>query len=338
MNNEDVLTTTEFTPLTTCETADEPKHFESLCPKKRNISGKYKCPKCQKAYLGRSRMLKHLEDNPDHGPIPEHCKPNNSEVWNYLVDVAQKCPPGKKGSKFCEELSTLLQNLRVLARFLFKRSKEKNNVVVDEFLGTALDITPGSYRFNENELHKDLTVFKILNDMKLFDDENEMKSKPKENQNPQNVTSTYTENGAKNESETFVSINDNTNNHNENAMDDFSTEAREFHYSKPNQEVTNKQETAVNADNSLSLHSDLLSDNSLLNSLPNLRCSVDDLILPGVDSANVSHLLDNSASSNEPINVDDFVNERLKTITGPDIDSTLNLDLPALDLFHFHHS
>lgn len=255
-------------------------------------------------------MLKHLEDNPDHGPIPEHCKTNNSEVWNYLVDITQKCPTGRKGLKFCEELSTLLQNLKALARFLFKISNDKNTVVVDTFLGAALDLAPGNYRFNENELHKDVTIFKMLNDMKLFDEKKQATIIQSSQKLPQSAV-------AKNEllSSNFNSV---TNNHDENAvMDSFLAKEKES-----NQDTTNKQP----ADNSLSLQTDLLSDNSLLNSLPNLRCSVDDLIL---DNA---HLLDNSVSSNDAINVDEFVSERLKTITGSDID----LDLPSLDLFQFH--
>ncbi|KAJ8930966.1 hypothetical protein NQ314_016180 [Rhamnusium bicolor] len=91
-------------------------------------------------------------------------------------------------------------------------------------------------------------------------------------------------------------------------------------------------------DGRLSVHTDLLSDNSLLN-LPNLRNSVDDLILSGVDSG--TNLLDNSTSSDEVMNVDQFVNERFKKITEPDIEINgggLNLDLPTLDLFHFHTS
>lgn len=52
-------------------------------------------------------------------------------------------------------------------------------------------------------------------------------------------------------------------------------------------------------------------------------------------------LLDNSTSSDEVMNVDQFVNERFKKITEPDLDISgggLNLDLPPLDLFQFHTS
>lgn len=80
---------------------------------------------------------------------------------------------------------------------------------------------------------------------------------------------------------------------------------------------------------------ELLTDNSLL-SLPNLRNSVDDLMLPNVETN--GNLLDNSASSDEVMNVDQFVNERFKNLTDPDIDHSLNLELPNLDLFNFHTS
>lgn len=88
----------------------------------------------------------------------------------------------------------------------------------------------------------------------------------------------------------------------------------------------------------MAVHQELLSENSLLH-LPNLRTAVDDLMLTGVDTG--SNLLDNSTSSDEVMNVDQFVNERFKKITEPDLDisgASLNLDLPPLDLFQFHTS
>lgn len=340
---------------------EQPKVFKSLSdiPRKRIISAKYKCPKCQKVYLGRSRMVKHLEDNPDHGPIPEYCKTNNSEVWNCLVDVTQKSPAGKKGLKFCEELSNLLQNLKVLSRFLFKLSDEKNAVALDKYLGAVLDLPPGNYRFNESELHKDVTIFKMLNDMKLFEDAIRTKSNnvEKSNCNVENnlVSACDTPDTEQNNSSGNNSINNNkvvgdsfvngtnyTSTQNENAMNEYSiNESKDQRYCKPStiENIPNANSTV--SDNVTSLHNELLSDNSLMNSLQHLRCSVDDLILPGMDSTNVSQLLDTTTSSEEAMNVDQFVNERLKTITGPDIDVSNfvpNLDLPNLDLFHFHDS
>lgn len=345
------MRTTEFsTPIQ--NDTEQPKIFESLSstPKKRIISAKYRCPKCQKVYLGRSRMVKHLEDNPDHGPIPEHCKTNNSEVWNYLVDITQKFPTGKRGMKFCAELSNLLQNLKVLSRYLFKLSDEKNAVALDTFLGAVLDLPSGNYRFNESELHKDVTIFKMLNDMKLFDDANQTKKGDKHENgvNKSNNLSTLTFNEQKSNSENvlpdvnnqtesrtavFASSKNSASIQDENAMDEYSI-------------IENKNcksdttESNQNDNSAAALHGELLSDNSLMNSLPNLRCSVDDLMLPGMDS-NVPPVLDTTTSSDEAINVDQFVNERLKTIAGADIDlsnSALSLDLPTMDLFHFHHS
>lgn len=55
----------------------------------------------------------------------------------------------------------------------------------------------------------------------------------------------------------------------------------------------------------------------------------------------MSNLLENSGSSDEVMNVDQFVNERFKKITESEMDlqnGHLNLDLPSLDLFHFHDS
>lgn len=99
-----------------------------------------------------------------------------------------------------------------------------------------------------------------------------------------------------------------------------------------------KKPLAEPLDDRISVPQELLSENSLLH-LPNLRTAVDDLMLTTVDTG--STLLDNSTSSDEVMNVDQFVNERFKKITEPDLDilgASLNLDLPPLDLFQFHTS
>lgn len=343
--NEVVLKTTEFSTPTENET-EQPKVFQSLpstSRKRAAISSKYRCPKCQKVYLGRIKMVKHLEDNPDHGPIPEYCKTNNSEVWNYLVDITQKLPTGKRGSKFCEELSNLLQNLRVLSRFLFKLSDEKNTVALDTYLGSVFDLPPGNYRFNESELHKDVTIFKMLNDMRLFENANKRKNNSfKTNSDTSKATGNdfmdvvEHRNDVDNKTEVVSHsfVNCNNTNHKENGVtEEFSVNEDKAH---------NGNEKPTTSNNVVSLHNELLCDNSLMNALPNLRTSVDDLILPVMDNTNVSQLLDTTTSSDEAINVDQFVSERLKTIiTESDIDLStpaLTLDLPTLDLYQFSHS
>lgn len=276
-DNSENLVVKEFTPLNPIQPQPEvlPKLEQPLgtAPRKRNISPQYCCPKCHKAYLGKSRMLKHLQDFPDHGPVPLHCRDNNFEAWNFLVDVTHKCSPGSRGKKFCAELTNLLHNLRLLKRVLFKAPKDEKNVVkVDAVLGRALDLEPGNYRFNESELLKDVTVFTLLQNSQFFDsDENTV------------VKGEICKNG---EEANFGSFD-------------------------------KKQEL-------IGLHNEeLLSENSLLN----LRNSVDDLILPG--------------NSEEVMNVDQFVNERFKNMTGSDVDlggGPLNMDLQGLDLFEFHNS
>lgn len=358
--NEDELTTTEFTPLSTSQTADKeqpPKLLEPLGThqRKRNISARYRCPKCQKAYLGRNRMLRHLQDNPDHGPIPEHCKDNNFEAWNFLVDITQKCSIGNKGKKFCEELTNLLHNVKILARVLFKSSKDQKNAVkIDRVLGNALDLAPGEYKFNENELHKDVTVLSLLENSRFFEEtylnnENKSCNDSVQTNEPMNVSSdtktneTFQNNSSYHSNNTMnqnkVNINSETI---ETNFNNFGSNSRTNENQETTAFQTNEERKAEHQlDSTISLHSDLLSHNSLLNSLPNLRTSVDDLILSGVDSGHVSNLLDNSTSSDEVMNVDQFVNERFKKITEPEIDlqnNSLNLDLPTLDLFQFHDS
>ncbi|XP_017785805.1 PREDICTED: uncharacterized protein LOC108568953 isoform X2 [Nicrophorus vespilloides] len=67
----------------------------------------------------------------------------------------------------------------------------------------------------------------------------------------------------------------------------------------------------------------------------------DELILPDT-SGHVSNILDTSTSSDDIMNVDQFVNERFKKLTEVEEEIStangLSLDLPALDCFNFHTS
>lgn len=75
--------------------------------------------------------------------------------------------------------------------------------------------------------------------------------------------------------------------------------------------------------------------------LQNELRDVDDLMLVNVDTGQVSSILDTSSNSDDIMNVDQFVNERFKKLTEPDIDiqnNLLNLELPPLDMFNFHTS
>ncbi|KAK9721430.1 hypothetical protein QE152_g21539 [Popillia japonica] len=75
--------------------------------------------------------------------------------------------------------------------------------------------------------------------------------------------------------------------------------------------------------------------------LQNELRDVDELMLVNVDTGQVSNILDTSSNSDDIMNVDQFVNERFKKLTEPDIDiqnNLLNLELPPLEMFHFHTS
>lgn len=136
---------------------------------KRKVSAQYRCPKCEKGYLGKTKMIQHLKKYPDHGPIPEYENNLNFEVWNYLVDITQKCPPARRGIKFCEELTNLLHNVLLLTSALFKKAEiYKNPVEVDKVLGNAIRLSPGLYNFNDAELIKDVTVLKLITNTDFF--------------------------------------------------------------------------------------------------------------------------------------------------------------------------
>ncbi|KAF7274231.1 hypothetical protein GWI33_013092 [Rhynchophorus ferrugineus] len=84
---------------------------------------------------------------------------------------------------------------------------------------------------------------------------------------------------------------------------------------------------------------DILSENSVLVSMQNIPHTADEFMLPVPTES--SNILDNSSSSDEVMNVDQFVNERFKKITEPDIEvsnNSLSIDIANLDLFQFHTS
>ncbi|CAG9835074.1 unnamed protein product [Diabrotica balteata] len=370
----------------------------------RKIASQYRCPKCCKAYMGKMKMLQHIKKYPDHGPLPQSDNSNvNFEVWNYLVDITQRCSVAQRGIKFCEELTNLLHNVLLLTSALFKKVEEnKNFVEVDKVLGNAIGLNPGCYTFNDSELYKDVTVLKLITTTDFFKPIDQPKNKnqlTKENnvkterdpfivnnetisnvngsslKNVQEVfrreqvntkkiapsvvtvskvdekiTVTDSSVGIENQhiqsNNTMGNSNMTLDEHNRNHvnLDENVTKNLEYDYFTNSNElrkspsyciptVQSKDATSLNdKDQTTHIEPELLSDNSLLH-LSNIRNTVDELMLTTVDPGGT--LLDNSTSSDEVINVDQFVNERFKKITEPDLE--LNLDLPSLDLFQFHN-
>ncbi|CAH1175742.1 unnamed protein product [Phaedon cochleariae] len=350
LDSEDQLEfkTSEFTKFIE-KPSVKPKPPKELShhQRKRKIAAQYRCPKCQKAYLGKAKMLDHIKKYPDHGPLPQREHNDlNFDVWNYLVDVTQKSPPAQRGMKFCEELTNLLHNILLLTSALFKKVEQnKNYVEVDKVLGNAIGLAPGLYKFNDTELHKDVTVLKLITNTDFFNPVDPVEDRPVEPQ--QNDTNSMVENQelhsdnshAKTEKTIIpcdkpqIPLEDMYFNTDQDETLEKSAEPYSIPKIEPriasdmsqmSDEFNKKTETSL-------LDTELLSDNSLLN-LSNIRSSVDEFMTGGT-------LLDNSTSSDEVMNVDQFVNERFTKITEADLGmggASLNLDLPSLDLFNFH--
>lgn len=62
-------------------------------------------------------MLRHFRQYPGHGP---KARSEHVAAWNCLIEVANKMPVGSRGTKFCQEVAVFVQNLRMLAKKLFK--------------------------------------------------------------------------------------------------------------------------------------------------------------------------------------------------------------------------
>ncbi|KAH1014360.1 hypothetical protein HUJ04_003207 [Dendroctonus ponderosae] len=185
VTNDSEIETADFVKYTEADKSkDKPEVIEEKptvldsVQKKRRIASQYRCPKCQKAYMGRSKILEHLKKNPTHGPMNES-EGNHFEVWNYLVSITQKCPSSERGPKLCQELSNLLHNLLLLTNALFKKlGNASNEVKVDKVLGNAIGLAPGTYYFDDNNLYKDVTVLKLMSNTDFL---NSIRSKSQEN-------------------------------------------------------------------------------------------------------------------------------------------------------------
>lgn len=317
--------------------------------RKRSISSQFRCPKCKKAYLGNNKMLQHFEKHPDHKPASDYYKARYDDTWNYLIDISNKNPAGQRGIKFCQELISLMKNIRLVAKSLFKSPTgvDKNLFFVDSMLSTVLGIDSGNYALNESKLHKEVLVLHPCSnnaDNNIQPDTNlvkplDVQKKPTSFSAP---CPQYGSNGA-----IVEPIHFNPQIHNFNLNCD--TVSKPFNpdlnlFNEPLQVLKEKASPNVilphnkkSIQTDISLHTELLSDN-LLHSLPNLRSSVEELILNNVNNGQDSVLLDNSTSSDEVMNVDQFVSERLKNLTESDLELPNTLDLPALDLFQFHTS
>ncbi|KAK5647041.1 hypothetical protein RI129_005505 [Pyrocoelia pectoralis] len=328
--------------------------------RKRSISSQFRCPQCKKAYLGNNKMLRHFEKHPDHKPASDYYKARYDDTWNYLIDISNKNPAGQRGLKFCQELISLLNNIRVVAKSLFKNPTglDKNLFFVDGMLSNVLGIDSGNYVLNESKLHKEVVLLHPCsnnadNNLQLDTD---FSLKTLDSQKEENIS--FRQKCAQYEIQNKTDCADVNNvepihfnsNHNFNLNCDinskpFNTDLNPFN--EPFQVMKEKTSGNVITHQSghdkkihtdISLHNELLSDNLLLNSLPNLRSSVEELILNNVNNGQDSVLLDNSTSSDEVMNVDQFVNERLKNLTESDLELPNTLDLPTLDLFQFHTS
>lgn len=319
----------EFEPLRTNEKPSEV--YEGQTPllqlqvhrKRRIISGQYRCPTCNKAYLGQLRLIKHFQKYPDHGNKNANQKQYNS-TWKYLIETSMKASSGSKVKTFCEELAILVQNARILAKYLFKLSEDETAIQIDDLLANVLGIGTGKYTLNENDLCKDVTLFSYL-DMNYFD---ETYLSPANDDTKETKTQPEREpNKLKNKVNNYVEDNKRENNFVESNIQNHVKEITPDIDKIPNYDTVKKEKKVVSNNVKkvdYNIQNPLLSD-------------VEGLILPEVDSS--QNILDTSTNSDDIMNVDQFVNERFKKLTEPELDisnATLNLDLPSLEMFQFH--
>ena len=105
-------------------------------------------------------MIKHFRKYPDHGQIPKCFKKDYCSMWNTLLGTMQKSKAGTKGQTMCEELRTVLLNMKSLAKCLFTSVKEgdQQSFFIDEELAVVFRVQSGYYCMKEKELNNDMCL------------------------------------------------------------------------------------------------------------------------------------------------------------------------------------
>ncbi|XP_022908010.1 uncharacterized protein [Onthophagus taurus] len=327
ITDDSELKTAEFEPLKTndSEVKQEPLLILNQHCKKRNIPPRYRCPTCNKAYLGKAKILNHFEKHPDHGSISPNVTFKNTATWDFLISTAQKFK-GSKVTKFCDELTTLIENAKKIAKYLFKPFKEdQESYIIKNELAAIFGIKEGTYGLDESELFKDISLYEYLENTPKRDEQKEEKTNNE-----------------------IDLLNNHLNNQNSLALvkyempklynfttPEFSDDNHEFN--RRNVQLTvDKADENKCLDTKKEVFHQLQKEITLHNELHD----VDELMLENVDTGQVN-ILETSSNSDDIMNVDQFVNERFKKLTEPDIDihgNSLNLELPPLDIFQFHTS
>ncbi|XP_046383056.1 uncharacterized protein LOC124153751 [Ischnura elegans] len=73
-----------------------------LSTSKRKISSHFRCPTCQKVYLGHRRMARHFEMYPDHGSIEDLPKPSQPQAADPNKELPQETGVNDRGSATAE--------------------------------------------------------------------------------------------------------------------------------------------------------------------------------------------------------------------------------------------
>jgi hypothetical protein len=107
--------------------------LRELPPPKRSrkISAKFRCPACNKIYLGKNKMNNHFKLFPEHKPIqPE----NESLLYSHLMSlIHQKTKNEDKTSFFLKELSNFVEKMQKLTPKLITTNEENSLLQVFMF-------------------------------------------------------------------------------------------------------------------------------------------------------------------------------------------------------------
>lgn len=140
----------------------------------RNINPEHRCGTCNKLYLGKTRMARHLENFPSHGDKsavltrPKETPNSNSKnsLYDFLIKKLKITPIADRSKLFIDELSNFVKSIEDLVPQILKENPQGSIEFVDKNSSKILGIPCGDYQLDltfETNLKSDADLINSAN-------------------------------------------------------------------------------------------------------------------------------------------------------------------------------
>lgn len=122
----------------------------------RNLNPEHKCGTCNKLYLGKTRMVKHLENFPSHGDksavlarLKETPKTlTKNSLYDFFIKKIKATPITDRSKLFIAELSNFVKSIEELVPHILKENPQGSIDFVDKNSSKILGIPCGDYQLD----------------------------------------------------------------------------------------------------------------------------------------------------------------------------------------------